>query len=72
MQSTYIRTVVCRTYLLFFYSYIPYLSNGAAIDGDPVPLAQTLKGKGVTILACLLTSEAINQPRQLQSPDTAT
>jgi len=41
------------------------LSDGFATDGDPLPIAQKLRDMGVTIVACFLTSDYIDNPRCL-------
>ena len=41
------------------------LSDGQSADGNPRPIAQQLRGLGVTIVTCFLTSDHIDNPRRL-------
>ena len=41
------------------------LSDGLSTDGDPLPIARNLRGLGVTIVTCFLTSAHIDNPRRL-------
>lgn len=47
------------------------LSDGAAADGDPVPIAKRLRDSGVTIVTCFLTAEVIHNPKCLYGPSTS-
>jgi len=41
------------------------LSDGAPTDGDPLPIAESLKTEGVTIVSCLITDQDLIYPRRL-------
>ncbi|ETO30603.1 hypothetical protein RFI_06518 [Reticulomyxa filosa] len=41
------------------------ISDGDATDGDPVPLAKSIRNSGVTIISCLLTEEQTLKPKIL-------
>lgn len=44
------------------------LSDGQSSDGDPRPIAERLRGLGVTIVTCFLTSDEIPHPKCLLDP----
>ena len=44
------------------------LSDGQSSDGDPTPIAERLRGLGVTIVTCFLTSDEIPHPKGLLDP----
>jgi len=41
------------------------LSDGEPTDGDPLPMAESLKTEGVTIVSCLITDQDLVYPRHL-------
>ena len=44
------------------------VTDGDSADGDPRPLAKTLRDKDVTIATCFLTSDDIDKPKCLYDP----
>ena len=41
------------------------LSDGAPTDGDPLPIADSIKNEGIRIVSCLITDEDLVYPRTL-------